>query len=317
MTRIRSKDAFAALLALSFSLLPLSAIMPVQADPAANTAQPLPFLTIEGTGGGAITPTAYLSNPTPNAKGIGKPSFAVDYINFGKKSNTAILGAETLFGRLELSVGADQLQLGTLPAAITKATGVDIGKSSATLYSFNARYLLLKESPNIPAVTFGVSYKDNSDISAISSSLNSVTGGKGLGVIGYKGSTGEDYTLTATKLFPKVAAHPLILTGGLLESKAADVGFLGFGSKDSTSFEGHVIYLPTSNIVLAYEYRGQVNPYNEDLAPLVGKTNNWNAFDAGYIINPNSTIVVGYGQFGNLANESANSSFWVQLKDNL
>ncbi len=307
MTRTRSTGAFAALLALSL----LSSIATVRADAPANTASPLPFTTIEGTGGGAFTPTAYLNNPTPNANGIGKPTFGIDYIDLGKKSDTAIFGSETLYGRLELSVGADQLQLGDLPSQIKTATGVTVD-SSVWLYSWNARYLAVKETPNLPAITLGVSYKNNPGIGEINSAL-----GGALNTIGFKDTTGEDYTLTASKLFPKVASHALITTAGLRESKASDLGFLGFGKDYSTTFEGSLIYLPAASWVLAYEYRQQVNPYNEKLAPLIGKENNWNGVDAGYILNPNSTIVVGYGQFGNLANTSANNAFWFQLKDNL
>jgi hypothetical protein len=307
--RIKSTNAITALLAFGFCTLAFNAVGPVRAD---DSAQPLPFHSIEGYGGGAITPTAYLSNPTPNKQGIGEPSFAVSYVNLGSKSLSALTGSETLFGRLELSLGADQLQLGTLPDSILKATSVNIDQSSEWLYSWNARYLAVKESTNVPAVTIGVQFKDNSSIAGINHDL-----GGALGTIGYKNNSGEDYTLTASKLFPKVAEHPLIVTAGLRDSEAATLGFLGFGNSYKTTFEGSLIYLPTSKVVLAYEFRGNSDPYSEKLAPVIGHEGNWNAFDASYIVSPHSTIVVGTGNFGTLADTTADHAWWVQLKDNL
>ncbi|MDR3709850.1 MAG: DUF3034 family protein [Capsulimonadaceae bacterium] len=313
--RTRPKHTLAALLALGLTTLPFNLISPARAADAAgpvDTAQPLPFHSIEGYGGGAITPTAYLSNATPDKHGIGKPSFADSYVNLGAKSLTALTASETLFGRLELSFGADQFQFGTLPDAIRKATGVDIDKSSEWLYNYNARYLTVKESSNVPAVTIGVQFKKNADIDAINNSL-----GKALSTIGYKNSQGADYTLTASKFFANVGSHPLITTIGARESESANLGFLGFGNSYKLTAEGSLIYLPASNFVVAYEVRQKTNQYTNALSPLIQQEGTWQAIDVSYIVSPHSTLVAGYGNFGNLANTSADNAWWFQLKENL
>jgi hypothetical protein len=317
----RSLNILLALLPLVSTAAFVAGSVPARAD---DTAQPLPFHTIEGVGGGAITPIAILVNPASGNDGLGKPSFAISYVGLGQKSLSALTATETLFQRVEIGFGADQLGLGTLPSAIRTATesesnpgGIDIGKSSVWLYNYNLRVLAVKETPNVPAIALGVQYKDNTDIKSINSTL-----GGALSSIGYKDNTGFDYTLTATKVFPLPEKQAIILTAGGRESKAANLGFLGFGNSYKTTFEGNVVYLPAPKWVLAYEFRQKTNPFTGKIADgqggyLIGNENNWNAFDASYIVSNHATIVVGYGQFGTLANATANNNYWLQLKENL
>jgi len=293
---------------LSWLLLAVTLAVTVPAR-AKDDAPPLPFHTIEGYGGGAITPLAYLVDPKPVHGVFGAPAFAVSVVGLGQKNLDALTASETLFGRLELSVAADRLGLGTLPAAIRTATTVDIGKSDVWLYHLNARYLLVPEGKNIPAITVGVHFKHNNDIEEIDSSL-----GGALTKIGLKSGSGTDATLTATKAFPNVGGHLFIATAGLRESKAADLGFLGFGDSYKTSVEGNLIYLPADHLLLAYEIRQKSSPLGQ-IPGLIGGEDTWHAVDASYILNNQSTLVAGYGHFGNLANADANNAWWVQFKD--
>jgi hypothetical protein len=221
---------------------------------------------------------------------------------------------ENLWGRIEFGFSAENLNLGSLPGAIQTATGKDIGISDVFLYNFNLRGMLIKENADdiqwMPAVTFGVDFKTNGGIRDINSIL-----GNALQTIGYARESGVDFTMTATKTLPtSFFGKPLIVTAGLRESQAADLGFLGFGEKYHTSFEGSVAVLPFDKWLFAYEIRQQTSPYTMGLAPLIGTENTWNAFDAAYIINNRTTLVAGYGIFGTLANTQANSAWWLQLK---
>ncbi|MGD0382025.1 MAG: DUF3034 family protein [Thermoguttaceae bacterium] len=287
------------------------------AAPAAapDKALPLPFHTIEGYGGGAITPMAYLVNPGDECHVIGKPSVATTYVSMGRKNLNVLTVTETVDQRIEFGYGADRFGLGTLPSDISQATTVDINQSDVWLHTFNIRGLLIKEDTYIggfaaPAVTAGVHFKYNSCIADISSRL-----GCALKDIGYRRENGTDFTLTATKtITPDVLGRPLILTAGLRMSQAAELGFLGFGDTYHATFEGNVAYLPSDKVVLAYEFRGQTNPYTSGLDPLIGGENNWHAFDLGYILSNHATLVAGYGIFGQLANTQENSAWWLQLK---
>jgi hypothetical protein len=278
---------------------------------------PLPFITIEGQGGGAITPMAYLVNPATEGEIFGKPSVAFDMIGLGEKNLNTFMITENLFGRVELGFAADDLSLGSLPGAIERNTTVDIGRSDVWLYNFSVRGLLVKENANenqwIPAITLGAIFKTNEGIRSINQRL-----GGALESIGYGRENGADFTLTATKTLPTAfLGKPLILTGGLRESQAADVGFLGFSNTYHASFEGSVAILPFDKWLFAYEFRQKSSPYDTitlNNETIIGGENNWHAFDAAYIVSKHTTVVAGYGVFGNLANADANSNWWLQLK---
>lgn len=278
---------------------------------------PLPFITIEGQGGGAFTPMAYLVNPAPEGELFGKPSVAVDYIGLGAKNLDALMLTENIGGRVELGIAADRLGLGTLPGAIQRRTTVDIQRSDVTLYNFSVRGLLVKENAGennwLPAVTVGAIVKTNDGIRQINTKLGGALNG-----IGYARESGTDFTLTATKTLPTAfLGKPLIVTAGLRESQGANLGFLGFADKYSTTFEGSVAILPFDRWLFAYEIRQKTSPYDTITIggeELVGDENTWHGFDAAYIINKHTTLVAGAGIFGTLANADANSAWYLQLK---
>ena len=288
---------------------------------------PLPFITLEGAGGGAFTPMAYLVNPAGECDVWGKPAVAFDYIGLGRKNLDALMITENLWGRIEFGFAADRLGLGTLPYDINRTLATDpkvlpIDNSDVWMYNFSARILAVKENANdmewLPAITFGADFKYNGDIASINDKL-----GGALSTIGYARDYGVDFTLTATKTLAKgFFGRPLIVTAGLRESEAADLGFLGFSDKYTTSFEGSIAILPFDKLLLAYEFRQKTSPYGTvgpggtvDVSNLlIGGENNWNGFDVAYIASKHTTVVAGLGLFGNLANADANNAWWLQLK---
>jgi hypothetical protein len=278
-------------------------------------APPLPFITIEGVGGGAITPMAYLVNPGDDCHFFGKPSVAMDAINAGQKNLEMIAVTDTLNQRIEIGYSAERLGLGTLPGAIQTATGINIGTDDVWLHCFDARTLLVKEntplgSLSLPAITAGVEIKYNGNIDDINTKLLGVGG---LTAIGYRNAAGVDYTLTATKTFPKFFGRPVIATAGLRLSEAADIGFLGFGNTYHATFEGNVACLVTDKIMVAYEFRQKTDPYGT-IPGLIGTESNWHAIDLAYIFDKNTTFVAGWGALGVLADTTENGAWYFQLK---
>jgi hypothetical protein len=262
-------------------------------------------------GGGAITPLAYLVNPE-NDNGWGKPSAAISNIIAGEKNVQAITLTETLWGKIELGYGFQRLGLGDLPDDIEDATGIDIDTSQVYLHNFNLRALLVEEDPQslLPTITAGGHFKYNDGIDDIDNKLSGA-----LTSIGYDKDYGVDFTLTASKKlsYPQFGKCPVILTAGLRNSSAAQLGFLGFGDHRSTTFEGSVVTFPADNIVLAYEFRQKANPYDK-ISGLVEEEDNWHAVDASLILNSQTTLVAGWGALGNLANGKENGAWWLQLK---
>jgi hypothetical protein len=249
---------------------------------------------------------------------------AFDMIGLGNKTLNTFMLTENLFGRIEFGFAADDLGLGTLPGAIERNTGtpsnpsgVDIGRSDVWLYNFGIRGLVVKENADgnewIPAVTVGAIFKTNDGIRSINQKL-----GGYLETIGYARENGTDLTFTATKTLPTAfLGKPLIVTGGFRESQGAELGFLGFANKYHASFEGSIAILPFEKWLFAYEFRQKASPYETitlNGETIIGGENNWNGFDAAYIISKHTTLVAGYGIFGNLANAEANSNWWLQLK---
>jgi hypothetical protein len=286
----------------------------VEQPPKPQKAPPLPFHTIEGYGGGAITPMAYLVNPGSEGTIFGLPSAAYSqvFMPHGRKDLEAWTFTETLFKRLELGYGFDRLGLGTLPQDISDATDVSIGTHHVLLHNFNVRALLLEEGSfklPLPALTFGTHFKYNDGIQSIDHKL-----GGALKDIGLEKSNGVDFTLTSTKTFMlPVIGRPLIATAGIRGSSAAQIGFLGYGDTWRPSFEGNVAFLPTDWLLIAYELRQKKSPYAK-IPGLIGAEDSWNAIDASWIINKHMTLVGGWGAFGNVANERENGTWWVQLK---
>ena len=122
-----------------------------------------------------------------------------------------------------------------------------------------------------------------------------------------------------TKTFPELLLdRPVVASAGLRLSEAADLGFLGFGDTYHATFEGNVSWLPYDKVLLAYEFRQKTDPYgtipNGVGGYLVGGEDNWHAFDLALIPNKHSTIVAGWGIFGNLANTKADNSWFFQYK---
>ena len=279
----------------------------------ATKGPPLPFHTIEGVGGGAITPMAYLVDPPKKGDWFGFPSFAFSNVIAGKKNLQAFTATENIFGRIELGYGLDRLGVGTLQDDIKSATKVDIG-DDVWMQNFNIRGLLVEEnsfSTNwLPAITAGADFKVNNDIARIDRKL-----GGALSSIGYDDPWGIDYTLTASKtLVDKLTFNrPLIVTGGLRNSEASNLGFLGFGGNRHTTFEGSVAYVPFDWLLVAYEFREKGNQYH-DIPGLVGREDNWNAIDVSWLINKNATLTAGWGAFGNMVNGDENGAWWLQFK---
>lgn len=285
-----------------------------KAAPPAEKGPPLPFHTIEGYGGGAITPIAYLVNPPKKGDWFGLPAAAFSNVILGKKNLQAFTVSENILGRVELSYGLDRFGLGSLPRDIKNATGVDIRKDEVWLHNFNLRGLLLEENSFgtswLPAITGGVHFKVNDGVGAINNRL-----GGALAKNGYDTSWGVDYTLTASKAIKGAWTfdRPLIVSAGLRNSEASNLGFLGFGGDRHTTVEGNVVYLPTDWLLVAYEYRQKANQYTP-INNLTGREDDWHGFDVSWLINKNATLTAGWGIFGNVLNTEENGVWWLQFK---
>ena len=272
---------------------------------------PLPFHCIEGYSGAPITPMAYMANAGADGAIASLPSPSVTFLNMGSKRMYVFAVTQVFFNRIEFGYAYQYLDVGSLYDDIRKA-GLDMGRDHVQLHHFNLRAQLLPEDSfdlPLPAVTAGIHFKYNDGIEQIDDSL-----GGAFRSLGYERNWGVDYTLTASKMFPTLAfGRPVIVTGGLRLSNAAQIGLFGFGNEYNATFEGSVAYMPIDQVVLAYEFRGKNNPYHR-LAKLVDTEHNWHAFSASFLVTDRLTLTGVYGMLGNIGNARADCSLAIQLK---
>ena len=289
----------------------------VAADEAAPTkGPPLPLHCIEGYGGGAITPVAYLVNPGGEGVMDSLPTAGFTFIDLGSKELTVFTVTQVFFDFIEVGYAFNRLNLGNFHSDVRRFLGADMGRDHVMLHHFNLRVNVIKEGSfdlPLPAITAGIHFKYNDGIGQIDGQL-----GNALKSYGYRRHWGIDYTITATKMFPTLAfGRPVILTGGLRLSNAAQLGYLGFGDSYHVLFEGSVLVMPTDNIVLAYEFRMKENPYQEIRAggkTLLGDEDHWHMFSATWVVTNRLTVTGMYGLLGNIANARADCSFGFQIK---
>jgi len=282
--------------------------------PPAGDGPPLPLHTIEGVGGALTVPMAYLVNPGPKGTVIGKPAVSFSALFLGDKDLQSFAITETLFGRIELGYALNRFGLGNLGAAIRKETrgALHISRSEVYLHHFNIRGLILPENSfglPLPAVVAGAQFKVNGGIRGMDNSANGA-----LTSIGLDRSNGVDFVLTMSKMFPTLAfGRPLILTFGVRNSKASNIGYTGFGGECQTTVEADVATLITDRLAAGYEFRQKNNPY--DVAPgILNDEDDWHAIRAAYIITDQLTIAAAWGYLGPVGNHFANCAWGVQVK---
>lgn len=287
-------------------------VLSINSSSHASEGPPLPVHTIEGGGGGAITPIAYLIDGDKANETFTMPSFSSTYLYLEDKDLITTSVTSTFLQRVELGYSFGALDLGTLPDDLRTATGVDIAESHLNMHTFSMRGQLIKENQFgnfTPSVVLGLQYKYNDRIDEINNRL-----GGALGSIGYDNNSSVDFSLTATKMIPEVFGHPLIATVGLRASEASWNGYLGFSDNYRVSAEANLVYLLPHNIFIAYEYRGMPDAYDE-IPGLIHNETDWHAVDVGWIINNRMTLVGLFGVLDNLVNESSvNSAMAVQFK---
>ena len=284
----------------------------VQSPAEPGKCPPLPFHTIEGVAGCAITPMAYLSNPGVEGTTVGLPSVSSTYVQASSKSVHTFAITETFYRRIEVGYAVSRFYMGSLPHVIRRDMGIDIGRNDVYLHHLNLRGMLVEENSfdlPLPAITAGVHFKYNDGIRSIDDRLAG-----GLGGIGFERSNGVDFVITASKTFPDALfGRPVMASLGLRNSQASQLGYLGFSDDWSTTLEANVVCCVTDSLVVGYEFRQKGDPYGQ-IAGIIGDENNWHTICTGWIVNEHLTISAGWGYLGTLANTNHTNAVALQVK---
>ncbi|MBF0477973.1 MAG: DUF3034 family protein [Candidatus Omnitrophica bacterium] len=198
-----------------------------------------PFNNLEGVGGVAFNPLAYLAEGDKdfkigNTDVLGKPRFGGWYVNLpsAKIDWTSIGIADTLFKRVEVSYGYQTINWENHPTFHKNNIG--------------AKVLLLNENAFetkfVPAISVGTIYKRTSSASLREAGLTNLR------------ASGEDWYAVATKTITQLPV-PVILSGGVLSSGEYVTGVLGFNNKRKTTGFANVDVVLPHGIVVGAEYK--------------------------------------------------------------
>ena len=272
---------------------------------------PLPFHSIEGYSGGAITPLAYLCNASCSKECCGNPVISYSFLNIRSREMHVLAITQPIFNRFELGYAYNRLNIGSLYDDI-RGVGMSPGRHNVQLHHFNLRGQLVKENDfglPVPAVTAGVHFKYNDGIQRADRNL-----GHPFSAVGLNRSSGVDFTLTASKMFPQLAfGRPLILTGGVPLSEASHKGLFAFRATYHATYEGTAVYMPFDWLTLGYELRTKADPYGK-IPGLVGEEDAWQAFSASWIVNSHLTVSAVYGMLGNVVNTREDNTLGIQIR---
>ena len=239
-----------------------------------------PFNNLEGVGGVAFNPLAYLAEGDSDFKignqdVIGKPRFGAWYVNLGDPSIdwTSVGVADTLFKKLEISYGFQAVSWVDHPTFHKNNVG--------------AKYLLLDEnsfnSKWVPAISVGTIYKSTSD------------GVRKLGLP--LRTSGQDWYAVATKTISQLPL-PVIISGGVLSSQEFVTGVLGFHNKRKTTGFANIDLVLPHGFVVGWEFK-----QGEQFATY--KNNNYWDTHLAWMANKNLTIIAAYTNTGSYNNTQA------------
>jgi len=259
--------------------------------------------TIEGVAGGVLVPTAYLMNPGPKDEPFGMPAISTTFIGMcGRKNLLTMSVSETFWGRLELSYALGRMDTGNLNHVVKKTINNYLEDRNIYMHMLNARFLLIEENSwdiPVPAVTVGAHFKCNDSISDINSRL-----GIPLDVMGYDDHHGMEYTVMATKTMQFDPIPPIEVSVGLRNTRASNIGYLGFADECKTLLELGVTMYATDWLSVRYEFRRKEKALGD--APVGGMLEgeeNWHGINVAMEPIDNLSINVGVGFFGDVANQ--------------
>lgn len=259
--------------------------------------------TIEGAAGGVFVPTAYLMNPGPEGQIFGMPTVSSSFMgSFGRKNLWTLSMSQTLFRRVEMGYTLSRLDTGNLNHVVRKKVGNSMKDRGIWMHTFSTRVLLIEEnsfSLPLPAVTVGMIFKYNQTINDINSRL-----GIPLKAIGYDDNKGTEYTLTVTKTMHFAPIPPIEVSVGLRNTKASNLGYLGFSEHSKTLIEVGVTMYPTDWLSVRYEFRRKERVF--DAPPVAGMLEgegNYHSLSVSIDPMENLSINMGIACVGNIANQ--------------
>jgi hypothetical protein len=202
-----------------------------------------PLTNVEGVGGVALNPLAYVANP------IGKDETGLFGSSVVSKPNV---------GAWHISLPESDIDWNAAGINISFLNRIEIGYSHESVDidannvlddtvdkdNFSAKVNLLPENsfdmPYLPAISVGVIHKSTSFDNLVDAGL-------------LDDDSGEDYYVVATKTLTNLPI-PVILNAGVLSTKGYVRGVLGFGNDRDEAFFCNIETIPIANVIIGWEY---------------------------------------------------------------
>lgn len=248
---------------------------------------------LEGSGGGGLVPWALITGyGTRDAIGA-DAHYTVDVMpSFTLHAAGAAVG---LYDRVELSYTHQWFNTGSTGAKLGLGAGyqfqLDVVGAKVRLVG-DAVY---DQDSWLPQIAVGTQFKASPD-------------GSALHAIGARSAEGEDFYLSATKLF---LAQSLLLDATVRATKANQFGLLGFGGdRDngySAQFEGSAALLLRRDLAIGAEVR--TKPDNLAFA------HEGTAYDVfvSYFLNKNLSATLAFTALGPIANQGSQNGVYLSL----
>jgi hypothetical protein len=205
--------------------------------------------TVEGAGGGGLTPWALITS-YGTADSVGANAYATRV----KTQDYSLLTTGVAVGiadRFELSVAQQEFKGHLAPLNL-----LDIRQDIVGLKVRVAGDAVYDQDSNMPQIALGLQFKRNKGIGGLGA-----LGVSNVKQLGARDDSGTDLYVAATKLYLE---HSLLLNATVRMTKANQMGLLGFGGDKGERYkpmlEGSAAYLINRKLVAGVEYR--MKPHN-------------------------------------------------------
>ncbi|HEX7369681.1 MAG TPA: DUF3034 family protein [Rhodanobacteraceae bacterium] len=250
--------------------------------------------SISGAAGGGLTPWAVIAGYDTDTQ-IGANAFytRVNVQDYHLDDYGASFG---LFNRVELSFAQQKFNTEDVGAALGLGRGFTIQQN---VFGVKVRLFgdaILDQNSWLPEVSVGVQHKQNDQ-------------GGLLHAIGAKSATGNDYYISATKLF---LSQSLLVNATLRFTKANQIGILGFGGDKHDGYqaelEGSVAYLLNRHLAIGAEYRQKPDNLN------IATEDDWYDAFVAWAPNQHVSLTLAYADLGNVVIENNQHGVYASVQ---
>ncbi len=227
---------------------------------------------VEGAAGGGIVPWALLSS--------GMPTVSATWVDTGDYTLSSLALQASFANRVELSYA--RMNFDTRTAANGAIGQIDIDVLSA-------KVKLMDMNGTMPAVAFGIQYKNTNGNQNFDNLLNNIGAD----------DSDTDFYVAATSLIP-IGDKKLLLNGTIRATRANQIGILGFKSKweddYEAQFETSIGMFLNEQTVIGVEYR--MKPDNINMSGY--QEQDWGDLFFAYFPSKNLSLTAAAAFFGDV-----------------